>query len=146
MSVPQRRKLTQAIKLMLEDVTGRDVGITTAPRDIENEHQDYPYIVLHPISGGLYGGPAFCGFQEDVTYDYQINAHGQQWDQAEWLADLVREAIIARDELGNLVNEVVFPNHKVMDQHVVGPTGKLENAGQIWTVQETFGFTVTSRV
>lgn len=145
MSVPQRRKLTSALKALLEEKTGRSVGVGSAPRNTDNLQEELPYIVIYPIAGTLYSGSAFCGPQEDVRFDYQIDSHGKRDDQAEWLADLVRETLIDRDGYGNLVNKLSFTNHSVMDQEVVGPTGKLDNVGQIWTVKETFGFTVTSR-
>lgn len=143
MNVPQRRKLTKAIKELLEEKTGRPVGISTAPRNIQNNQAELPYIVIHAISGNEYSGPQFCGPQSDVRFDYQIDSHGQRDDQAEWLADLVRETIIDRTN-GALTNKVTFPDHKIMDQEIIGPTGKLDNVGQIWTVKETFGFTVTT--
>ena len=143
MNVPKRRKLNKAIKDLLEDKIGRPVGIATAPRNIQNGQAELPYIVIHPISGVGYNGPQFCSPQGDARFDYQIDSYGKRDDQAEWLADSVRDILVDPDNIP-FINQITFPDLKIMDQDIIGPTGKLDNVGQIWTVKETFGFSVTT--
>lgn len=143
-NVPQRRKLTKALKELLELEVGVPVGVAAAPRNNDGEQADLPYIVIYPIASGFFSGPAFCGPNADVKFEFQINSEGIRDDQAEWLADLVRVTLIDRDQHGTLVNRIQYPDHSVMDQEIVGPPGKLDQVGQIWSVKESYAFSVTS--
>jgi hypothetical protein len=145
MIVPKRRKLTDAIKNLLENETGRPVGIGTAPVDLNSNQAELPYLVMYPIGGSSFFGPQFCGPESDVMFEYQVNSEAKRYDQADWLADLVREILIDRDSSGQLLNKVQFDGYSVMDQEIVGPPGKLEQVGQIWCVIESYGFTVTGQ-
>jgi hypothetical protein len=145
MNVPKRRKVIEAIIKLIEDKSDRRVGVATAPVDVNSNQAELPYATIYPIDGSPFSGPPLCGPQEDVRFDFQINSFGKRFDQAEWLADLIREIIIGRDENGDLINKIQVDGLYILNQEVVGSTGKLDNVGQIWMVEETFGFYVTSR-
>lgn len=145
-NVPERRKLTAAVKALLEDATGKPVEVATAPRKIDGEQADLPYIVIFPVDGGTFMGPEWCGPNADAAFEYQINSYGMRYDQTEWLSDLVRVTLVDRTDGGDLVNKLTFDGHSVMDQVTLGPPGKLDEVGQIWSMQESYLITVTSKV
>lgn len=145
MSVPQRRNLTEALKALLIDKTGKPVEVATAPRKHDGTVADLPYAVVYPIAGGIYSGPELCSPEADVAWEYQIQCNGKRYDQTEWLMDLVRTTIIDRNN-GVLVNRITFDDHVVMDQRIVGPEGTLDEVGQIWFGSESFAFEVTSEI
>ena len=144
-NVPQRRKLTDAIKSLLEDQTGKPVGVATAPQNIQGEQADLPYIVIYPLDGGIFSGPLFCGPNADASFEYQIDSYGLRYDQAEWLSDLVRVTMIDRDADGDLINRLTYDDHEVMDQISLGPPSKLDEVGQVWSAKESYLITVTSQ-
>lgn len=145
MNIPKRRKVIDALVALIEDKSDRRVGVAVAPVDIQGNQAELPYATIYPVDGLAFSGPPMCGPHEDVRFDFQINSFGKRHDQAEWLADLIREIIVGKDENGSLINRLQVEGMKIMDQEVVGSTGKLDNVGQIWMVVETFGFYITSR-
>jgi len=84
-NIPQRRKLTEALKTLLITETGKPVGVATAPLDINGVQEELPYIVIYPLDGGGFSGPAWCGPNADAAFEYQIDSYGKRYDQAEWL-------------------------------------------------------------
>lgn len=144
-NVPQRRKLTDALKSLLENSTGRSVGVGSAPVDINGVQEDLPYLVVYPIPSGSFTGPILCAPNADAIFEYQINSYGRRYDQVEWLADLVRVTLVDRDSSGALVNRLSYDGHSVMDQMLLGPPGKLDEVGQIWSVMESYAIAVTSQ-
>ena len=144
-NIPQRRKLTEALKVMLQDQVGYPVGVANAPKTISGEVESLPYLVIYPLDSGVFMGPEWCAPEADAIFEFQISSFGLRYDQTEWLMDQVRIAIIDRDDYGQLVNRLTFDDHVVMDQRLVGPAGKLDEVGQIWSGHESYHITVTSQ-
>ena len=88
--------------------TGRPVGDGEAPTKT-----DFPYLVLHDITGGLLDGP-IADPDADVAWAYQVDAVGLTADQSRWMADKATTA------LGN----VTVAGRTVMRNERVGGTGR----------------------
>ncbi|MFE2149071.1 hypothetical protein ACFXAO_03415 [Streptomyces lavendulae] len=77
-----------------------------------------PYTVLYPL-GGAVGGAPFADAAEDATLTYQVTVVAARVDQAEWLADRVRRAFLARTPAGGWESELAVPRVAVWGRELV---------------------------
>ncbi|HEX9993202.1 MAG TPA: hypothetical protein VGB14_09775 [Acidimicrobiales bacterium] len=92
--------MTDALIAMLHAVTGLDIGDLERPPG-----EDLPYAVVYPIPGGTTGGP-FVAPDADADFVYQVTSVGKDRWQAQYMAGLVRRAILDRDENGAFVHAI----------------------------------------
>lgn len=55
-----------------------------------------PYVCLYQIPGGSYSGPPLWDPEADLTAIFQVDAVGTRRDQAQWLADKVKNVTLGR--------------------------------------------------
>lgn len=144
MNAPPRLPLNESLKTVLKQYTNVPVAVASPPLDDNGNQESYPYVVIYPILGGGYSGPAFCGGTQDVSWHYQITTYGERDDQVELIADRVREAIIGRDEYSQYLVDMPYDPGKVTLRSPVGPSGRLVREGQIYKSHEDYSIRVTT--
>lgn len=70
----------------------RPVGLAEIPKELVDEE---PYMIVYPLSPD-FDGPPFTRPWEDVDFGVQVTSVGLRCDQALWMADRAREAILER--------------------------------------------------
>lgn len=101
----ERRLVTIALRDLIETATGKRCGLVTVPLEGTSTVPP-PFYVLTPVSNTVHGAP-MADMSEDATLVYQVtcvsgpvpgdpSSRGGV-DQAEWLADKARTAILGRD-------------------------------------------------
>lgn len=96
MSIHQTRPVTASIVTILTDA-GLLVGAGQQPTGAGGDCTDgsfRPWAVIHPMRGGDLDGSLGLG-QEDAEALYQITCVGATQEQAEWVADTARIALLA---------------------------------------------------
>ncbi len=86
-------------------------GITFGPPVYDYEVPTTPpgaYAVLYQIPGGSLTGPGL-GAQNDAAVAYQVDAVGRRRDQAQYLADRIREIIFGQDTNGRYSHGLTTP-------------------------------------
>ena len=81
-----------AVMNMLVDALHRPVGLAEIP----SESADVPYLIVYPILPD-FAGPAYSSPYADGYFPVQVTSVGLRCDQAMWLADRVREAVIEQN-------------------------------------------------
>lgn len=132
---PDRRPLTAALVQFLANRTGRPIGEGTAPFDAQ-----VPYAVVYPLPGGNTWGPTYTGPDEGADVPYQVTCVGLRDDQAQWMADRVRQAMVGRTD-GQLV-PLVVPGMTVLDREMAG-YGGLDREGDVVSVPDSYTIRVT---
>lgn len=69
----------------------------------------YPYSCLYSIDGGSYSGPPLTAPEADLTALFQVDAVGTRRDQAQWLADKIKEVTLGRGPGGQLLYPLSVP-------------------------------------
>jgi len=69
----------------------------------------YPYSCLYQVPGGSYSGPPLTGPEADLTAIFQVDAVGTRRDQAQWLADKIKEVTLGRGPSGQLLCSLNAP-------------------------------------
>lgn len=94
------RVVSLAVQTMLAGATGRSCGYGAAPTSSSlPTGTATPYCVLYPI-GSTSDGPPFGDASADARLVYQVTSVATTAEQAEWMADKVRSAFMARTEKG----------------------------------------------
>jgi hypothetical protein len=98
--VIDRRKVTAALAALLTAETGKPVGLGRMPK------ADPPYYILYSVDTSVSGAP-LADDNEDISVVYQVTSVSGPdpkvvsstgtLDQAEFLADKARSAILRRD-------------------------------------------------
>lgn len=142
-NVPLRRLLTQGIRDMLEDSSGRKIGIMDGPADVSGDTSDLPYAVIYDGRDTTYMGTLLHP-QADGRFRYIIHSFGLRGDQAEWMSDQVVEAMLGRDDNGAYLHDITVDNLVVMDREAGESSGQAERKGKIYSVVDTFIVSVTT--
>ncbi|MCZ1019780.1 hypothetical protein [Streptomyces noursei] len=90
--------MTEALRVMVAAATGKPCGLGRLPV-VDGEPASLPYTVLYP-QGGSVGGAPLADAAEDAHLVYQVTVVAARTDQAEWLGDRVREAMLGRSPTG----------------------------------------------
>ncbi|MFB7828408.1 hypothetical protein [Streptomyces hydrogenans] len=94
------RVVSLAVQAMLAGATGRSCGYGVAPTSSNlPTGAATPYCVLYPV-GSTSDGPPFGDMSADARLVYQVTSVATTAEQAEWMADKVRSAFMARTEKG----------------------------------------------
>lgn len=114
-----RLPVTMALSALLTSATGLPVGRGSMPTG-----KNPPYYLLYALPADVSGAP-LADEHEDAAFVYQVtsvsgpdpsrpDSHGVA-DQAEWMADKVRTAILGRDPATGLwLHTLTIPGAKVI--------------------------------
>ncbi|MEV8101067.1 hypothetical protein [Streptomyces sp. NPDC088135] len=115
----QRLPVTMALSALLTSATGLPVGRGRKPKDTSP-----PYYLLYTVPADVSGAP-FSDLNEDAALVYQVtsvsgpdpsdpDSHGVA-DQAEWMADKARTALLGRDPATGLwLHPLAVPGARVI--------------------------------
>jgi hypothetical protein len=109
-----RQAITTALITMLASATGRPIGDLEAPEPAGSAiAPQTPYAVVTPIpGGGLVERDLADAHPQPTVLVYEVLSvggeenEGPRRDQAEWMADKVRKAILDRASDGSYVNAI----------------------------------------
>lgn len=132
---PDVAPVTAALVAFLAALTGRPVGEATAPL-VNGLPAVPPYAIVYPLAGGTTWGPMLEGPDEGAQLPYQITSVGLRSDQATWMADKVRQAILGRTN-GSLTSPLVVPGVTVLDREFSAYGGQ-DREGDVVSVPDTF--------
>ncbi|WP_093803892.1 hypothetical protein [Streptomyces sp. Wb2n-11] len=145
-----RLPVTMALSALLASATRLPVG-----RGRQPEGAKPPYYLLYAITSNISGAP-FSDQHEDSTLVYQVTSvsgpdptrpesYGVA-DQAEWMADLARTAILGRHAATGLwLHELTIPGARVTGRSLdAEPGGTNDPADAIMSYVQRFKFDLTS--
>lgn len=140
---PEVRPITDALVAFLGAQTGRPVGRATAPLvdGVPADLEDGPYAIVYQLAGGEHWGPFLYGPDEAIALPYQVTSVGKRSDQADWMADKVRQAMLARTN-GTLTAPLTAPGVTVLDREFSSYGGQ-DREGDVVSVPDTFLLHVT---
>lgn len=141
-----RLPMTEAVRDLIAEVTGKPCDISTIPRDTAGLGVDPPYTILYPL-WTTFGGPAFHSPHADSTWNYQATGTALRGDQIEVFHDKILRAIVGRDATGEFLHALTVSGMKVIDRDMGAENGsesssKDTKAGTI-THDIRFALTVT---
>ncbi|WP_033819786.1 hypothetical protein [Kitasatospora sp. MBT63] len=114
----QGRVVSLAVQTALSTATGRSCGYGTAPTASDKPTGvTIPYCVLYPL-GGTSSGPPFGDGDGDGRMLYQVTSIGTTAEQAEWMSDKVRVALLARTKTGGYVTAIPISGHTVIGREI----------------------------
>lgn len=93
-----RAPVSKAVQDMIAKATGRPCGLGKLPLT-NGKPAEVPYTVLYPLGGSARGAP-LADSSEDAELVYQLTSVGGRTDQAEWMADRGRRAVLERAPSG----------------------------------------------
>lgn len=145
-----RLPVTMAVSALLTSATGRPVGRSRKPLNVAP-----PYYLLDSVVTTLAGAP-FSDMNEDASFIYQVtgvsgpdpddpDSFGVA-DQAEWLADKAREAVLGRDPASGLwLHPLTIPGARVIGRSLDIEAGATNDPGDaIMSYVQRFRFDLTS--
>ncbi|MEV6942994.1 hypothetical protein AB0N07_13535 [Streptomyces sp. NPDC051172] len=91
--------MSKALQSLIVKATGRPCGLGSLP-SVDGGPADVPYTILYPL-GGPVGGAPLADTSEDAELVYQLTSVAGRTDQAEWMADRGRRAILERTASGD---------------------------------------------
>lgn len=135
-----RRPVTKALATLIATATGKPCGVLEIPPPVPPETRvDPPYYVLYSLDADVGGAPV-ADENEDASFVYQITcvsgpdptlgtSRGTT-DQAEWLADKVKEKFFARDpDTGRWVHPLIVDGVSCMCRELDAEPGATSKAG-----------------
>lgn len=131
-----RRPLTAALVAYLRTATGRPVGEAAAPVDAE-----VPYAIVYPLPGGASWGPTWAAPDEGSSVPYQITSVGLRADQAQLMADKVRQAMLGRTN--GALAALAVTGAVVLDREFAG-YGGVDREGDIVSIPDSYTLHVTA--
>ncbi|MER6391291.1 hypothetical protein ABT236_22840 [Streptomyces sp. NPDC001523] len=135
--------MTVAVRTMLVAATGRPCGVGVLPL-VDGNPAPLPYSVLYPMGGAVDGAP-FSDISEDALLTYQVTIVAARVDQAEWLADRVRRAILARTPAGGWESELIIPGAVAWQRELVVDEGAdTTSSGDLVTYVQRYRVTATA--
>ncbi|MCX4666453.1 hypothetical protein OG453_07195 [Streptomyces sp. NBC_01381] len=93
-----RTPVSKALMDLIAKATGRPCGLGQLPL-VNGKPAEVPYTVLYPL-GGSVGGAPLADSSEDAELVYQLTSVAGRGDQAEWMADRGRRAVLERGASG----------------------------------------------
>lgn len=138
---PEQLPITEALVAFLAAQTGKPVGRATAPLTGAGVPAEPPYAIVYPLTGGATWGPTYDGPDEGADLPYQVTSVGLRQDQAEWMADKVRQAMLARQN-GSLAAQLAVPGVTVLDRAITA-YGGVDREGDVVSVPDSFVVRVT---
>lgn len=145
-----RLPVTMALSALLTSATGIPVGRGRKP-----DNTNPPYFLLYGVTAQT-GGAPFTDLNEDSSLVYQVTSvsgpdpatpesHGVA-DQAEWMADKARTALLGRDPTTGLwLHELTIPGIRVIGRSLdTEPGGTNDPADAIMSYVQRFRFDLTS--
>ncbi|MEU5428469.1 hypothetical protein ACH4UT_23425 [Streptomyces sp. NPDC020799] len=138
-----RAPVTEAFRLMLTQATGKPCGIGALPL-LGGKPAPLPYFVLYPLGGSTDGAP-LADQSEDAALDYQVTAVAGRTDQAEWLGDRARRAVLERRATGEWSHPIKVPAGDIWARELVSDDGvdRPETSQGVVTYPLRFRFQVT---
>ncbi|HEX5568026.1 MAG TPA: hypothetical protein VFY14_14050 [Streptomyces sp.] len=143
-----RRKVTAALAALLTAETGMPVGLGRMPK------ANPPYYLLYSVDTSV-SGPPLADESEDISLVYQVTSVSGPdpakpsstgtLDQAEWLADKARAAILRRDPVtGRWAAPLAVPGARVMGRALeIEPGGTSDPNDAIISYVQRFRFDLT---
>ncbi|MFK8848406.1 hypothetical protein [Streptomyces sp. Ac-502] len=134
-----RAAVSEALRRTLAEATGRPCGLGKLPL-AEGRPAEVPYLVLYP-QGGPVGGAPLADASEDAELLYQVTAVAARTDQAEWLADRVRRAVLERTATGEWRWTIDVPGVEVWARELKADPGTddASSAAGIVSYPQRFG-------
>ena len=102
-----RARVSATVQSMLASATGKPCGLGSLPL-VAGRPAPLPYTVLYPLGGPVDGAP-LSDRSEDAHLLYQVTIVAVRTDQAEWLGDRVRHAVLGRAESGEWAQPLTTP-------------------------------------
>lgn len=141
MTTPDLGPITTALVAFLAAQTGRPVGYGSAPVTGDGP-EDVPYAIVYPLPGGATWGPFLTGPDEGAEVPYQVTSVGSRGDQADWMADRVRKAMVGRTA-GALTAALAVTGLTVLDRSLVSYGGH-DRQGDVVSIPDSFMVHVTA--
>lgn len=144
-----RLPVTMALSALLASATNLPVGRGSKPPNVAP-----PYLLLYAMPAELSGAP-LADEHEDASLVYQVTSVSGPdpskqdsrgiADQAEWMADKVRTAILGRDPVTGLwIRSLTIPGVKVIGRSLdTEPGGSSDPADAIMSYVQRFRFDLT---
>ncbi|MFD8022595.1 hypothetical protein ACFV6G_19500 [Streptomyces lavendulae] len=128
--------------MLLATATGQPCGLGSLPL-VDGRPAPAPYTVLYPL-GGAVGGAPFADAAEDAALTYQVTVVAARVDQAEWLADRVRRAFLARTPAGGWESELAVPRVAVWGRELVVDEAGDSPAADVSTYVQRYKISATA--
>ncbi|MFD7169749.1 hypothetical protein [Streptomyces violascens] len=129
---------------MIAQATGRPCGLGNMPV-VDGKPAVVPYTVLYPL-GGPVGGAPLADVSEDAVLIYQLTSVAGRTDQAEWMADRVRRAVLERTASGARRCPLDVPGVDVWGRDLDADDGvnTASTAEGVVTSSQRYSFSATS--
>ncbi|MBY8884784.1 hypothetical protein K7472_07985 [Streptomyces sp. PTM05] len=143
-----RLPVTRALAALIAETTGRPCGTGELPR-VRRASEEWvaapvPYTILDSLPGE-FSGPPLWDWQADAAWSYQVTSVAERDDQAQWLADRVRHAVVGR--VGDRwAHDLPVSQARVIDRELAYDAGgdtSVSAAGAIVSYVQRFTITVT---
>jgi hypothetical protein len=137
-----QRQVTNSFIELLRRGTKKPIGDHQAPTANDGTYAQLPYAIVYTLPQGPRSGAPLGDPVADGQHVYQVTAIGEQRDQAEGMADLVRRTVLYRDLKGAFQVPITHPElHRIHDRDVlelgqVVPEGDAPN--ELYSVMDTF--------
>ncbi|MCZ4098300.1 hypothetical protein [Streptomyces sp. H39-C1] len=138
------RIVSLALQSTIAASTGRSCGYGTAPiASSLPTGAATPYSVLYPLGFPTTSGPPFGDATADARLLYQVTSVATTAEQAEWMADKVRSAVLARSSAGPAAYPISPVGYSVMGRELDKEEG-LTVAGGVYSYVQRFALDVTT--
>jgi hypothetical protein len=126
-----------AVAELLRTSLHRPVGVVEIPPEVADD----PYCIVYPLAP-IFDGPPFTEPEADGRFAVQVTAVGSRWDQATWMADKVRVAVLSRITGGFLFPLPTIPGVTEMGRSIEYGPERVEG-DKVDTVVQRFVFHLT---
>ncbi|MEV4502564.1 hypothetical protein [Streptomyces klenkii] len=116
-----RAPVTEAVRAMLSKAVGKPCGVGALPT-VNGNPASLPYLVLYPLGGEVDGAP-LGDRSEDAHLVYQVTVVAGRTDQAEWVADRTRRALLDRVATGEWAHPLAVPSGRVWGRALIADDG-----------------------
>ncbi|ELP61495.1 hypothetical protein PV735_32100 [Streptomyces turgidiscabies] len=137
------RLVSLAAQSMLATATTRSCGYGTAPTASSTPTGAViPYSVLYPL-GITTSGPAYGDADADARVLFQVTCVASTAEQAEWMADKVRAAVLGRTAKGEFVTAIAIAGCAVIGRELDKEEGVTVSGG-VYSYVQRYVLTVTT--